>query len=212
MNNTEWLAGLMDAEASFQIEKNTLRIAIDMRDKDILQRVSNLTNNSKLQEKIPRKENHSLQYRWMATGLPAISIIQQIYPYVCQRRKEQMLHAMKNWEEGRKIKLYIPEKKPITLDYVTGLIEGDGTMFISKTDNCPRLAIGTIDKDMIEDVQKFFNNIGYIYEVKRENPSHKTLYRWDLYKKAEIKKILSEIYPVLGMRRQEQAKKILDLN
>lgn len=212
MDNIEWLAGLMDAEASFQIEKNTLRIAIDMRDKDILQRVSNLTNNSKLQEKIPRKENHSLQYRWMATGLPAISIIQQIYPYVCQRRKEQMLHAMKNWEEARKIKLYIPEKKSITLDYVTGLIEGDGTMFINKSDNCPRLAIGTIDKDMIEDVQKFFNHIGYIYEIKRENPNHKTLYRWDLYKKAEIKKILSEIYPVLGIRRQEQAKKILDLN
>ena len=211
MDSIEWLAGLLDAEGYFGLQKNTCVIAVDMRDEDILERVSNITNKSKLQKKLPKQDHHSTQYRWAVSGLPAISIAQQIYPYVCQRRKNAILKSLKNWEDHRRIQLLIPEKKTITLDYVIGLIEGDGTMFINKSDNCPRLAIGTIDQDMIEGVQNFFNGIGHIYEVKRKNPNHKTLYRWDLYKKQEVQKILTEIYPLLGVRRREQAQKILEL-
>lgn len=90
-----WLAGLLEGEGSFipATEKNPVCIAINMTDKDIIDKVAQWWGVSVC---LPRKQedHHKQSYRCMIRGSRAVTWMESIYGWMGERRKSQINTAI----------------------------------------------------------------------------------------------------------------------
>jgi len=95
-----WLAGLLEGEATFQppisVEPNSPRIAIGMRDLDVIERVCEIfqTKPTTIQ---PAKEIWSVLYKSTSRGSRAVELMRLLRPFMGQRRQLQIDRALENY-------------------------------------------------------------------------------------------------------------------
>jgi hypothetical protein len=91
--------------------------------------------------------------------------------------------------------------------WLAGLLEGDGCFQIKNgVQTIPRLQLAMLDKDIVEEVALFFkSNINEFKTPKGD----KTMYRVSTAKRSVLEPLLKELYPYLGIRRQEQVRAML---
>jgi len=94
-----------------------------------------------------------------------------------------------------------------TIEWAAGLFEGEGCLNDSRR-KYPALNLSMCDKDV---VNNFAEVVGYGKVHKMERPSpRKTIYRWEVNKRSEVRRILDLLLPHLGLRRAYKALNILD--
>jgi hypothetical protein len=95
-----WLAGLFEGEAHFgrgtPSQPRHPRVALVMKDKDVIARVANLFDHSYTPEN-PRKDHWSTTYKFTLRGTPAAQLMKQIYPIMGERRRGQIDRALENY-------------------------------------------------------------------------------------------------------------------
>ena len=95
--------------------------------------------------------------------------------------------------------------REIDIGWLAGLLEGEGSFFLSKAGACI-LSIGMHPRDI-----ELLERIITIFKVGHINGpySNGKVVFWKCTKKQDIKQILEMIYPLLGSRRKMQADKLL---
>lgn len=83
----DWLAGLLEGEGCFYIQR-TPSIRIAMTDRDTIERVSKMWGSNIYEVK--KRENRKLQYVTTLHGNPAIECMNSIYKLMSNRRKERI--------------------------------------------------------------------------------------------------------------------------
>ncbi len=95
--------------------------------------------------------------------------------------------------------------------WLAGLLEGEGCF--SHQAGTPRVTINMTDKDVIENIKQRFK-VGYLFyrgnPEKEKHPNYKPQYSWYALGKEAIGIMLS-VYTLLGKRRQEKIREILDI-
>lgn len=94
MKDIGWLAGILEGEGWFGYY-NTARVAINMTDPDVIQRVKTLFGGSVYLPK-PR-ENRKQLYCWAASGGRAAGIMMTVYPMLGARRQARVREVLMQW-------------------------------------------------------------------------------------------------------------------
>lgn len=102
------------------------------------------------------------------------------------------------------------------LAWVAGLLEGEGCFLLvpKRTKSggsyfSARVSCNMTDLDVLQRLQSLIG--GRICGPYNDNPSrHKDHYRWNLHRRGEIEVLLRALLPLMGTRRSEKIKTILD--
>lgn len=99
-----WLAGLLEGEGTFlkgpPSHPHSPVIAVVMTDKDIIERVASLFGTKFLAER-KRREHWKDPFSARLRGRRAALLMQKLYPYMGQRRKQQITDALACIEGSR---------------------------------------------------------------------------------------------------------------
>ena len=99
----------------------------------------------------------------------------------------------------------------MNIAWFTGLFEGEGCIYKDPRCNSVRLTLNSTDKDIID---RLFDMVqcGYVRPIKF--PPHRQHYKpaweWTVWKKADVKRLLNQMLPLLGERRAYTALNALD--
>ena len=100
----------------------------------------------------------------------------------------------------------------MNIDWFTGLFEGEGCIYKDPRCNSIRLTLNSTDYDV---VSRFFEmaQCGYLRNGSHseKNKHHKPFWVWTVWKKADVKRLLVQMLPMLGERRAYTALNALDV-
>jgi len=97
-----WLAGLYEGEGSCNITSGrAIRIEIAMTDEDIINRIHSLTGVGSVKTAPKRKANYKQVYRWSIGGIAAVNLLQQMMPWLGDRRRIHAENAINNWRTNK---------------------------------------------------------------------------------------------------------------
>lgn len=102
-----WLVGILEGEGSFMrpspSSSHYPKIDLEMRDEDVIKRVSVLWGIS-YRKRDRHRLNTSITYHIRLTGSRAVRLMRAVYPYLSSRRKEQVLRACNEYQfHGKQI-------------------------------------------------------------------------------------------------------------
>ena len=92
-----------------------------------------------------------------------------------------------------------------SIEWAAGLFEGEGCIDTNKNG----LILKMTDLDVVEKFHSVFG-VGNIRPILDSHPNHKDQWRWCIYAKSEVVRIVSLMLPYLGNRRAYKALNILD--
>ena len=99
----------------------------------------------------------------------------------------------------------------MSFEWAAGLFEGEGCLYKDNRKNTWTLQIRMTDRDVVQTFADVMGTGNRIYDESlqpnRIASGHKPTYRWVCTRKAEVKRIILRMLPLLGDRR---AHKILD--
>ena len=202
-----WLAGLLEGEGSFRrpppCEAKYPRITLQMTDLDVVQRVAALFEINYIYTQKYSREDWKTSYSTLVKGKRAVHIMNQLYPLMGERRKQQIENAIG----------YQPTSEYVSTDedwfyWLAGLLEGEGS-FMKGTPSkpqIPRIHLKMTDRDIIERAANILKVTYYgPYQTKPKNSE--SVYRphyivWGLGKRAI--ELMKQLRPLMGQRRQGQ--------
>jgi len=88
--DTLWLAGLLEGEAHFASNANGCQIKLDMTDRDIVERAAKLLDVKIFVRPPDPRGNRKQGYRLYVFGDKAVYVLNEIYPFMGQRRGERI--------------------------------------------------------------------------------------------------------------------------
>ena len=99
----------------------------------------------------------------------------------------------------------------MSIEWATGLFEGEGSLFKDKRSNTWTLQMRMTDKDVVQMFADVMNTGNQVHDESNQPTrlanDRKASYRWTCSRKAEVKRICLSMLPHLGHRR---AHKVLD--
>lgn len=99
-----WLAGFLEGEGSFYTKNQPNRnylipiVKVNSTDKDVIERAAFLLGTSSLQFEPRRKEHWKDQWKVHIYGKRAVDIMQQILPWMGERRAAKIQEIIAAWE------------------------------------------------------------------------------------------------------------------
>ena len=96
----------------------------------------------------------------------------------------------------------------VTIEWVAGLFEGEGTINNTKPNYYLMIAIQMTDKDILD---RLYNKYGgSLCSCKKQQVHHKDAWRWQLSGQ-KAANLLNEMLPLLGNRRTLRAQEAMEL-
>lgn len=210
-----WVAGLLEAEGSFRPRSDNSRpiIQLNMTDRDVVERAYSILGHvgsihvhvpqtARLKTKYMFGLNYSLSEVWMSA----------LYPFMGIRRRAQILKTCTVSGTNR------PDSDPVSLDplsldgmqYLSGLLEGDGSFKFSGGSNIkrttPGIALGMIDRDVVERAASMLGHTGKISTFATRTSSCMHIFNLNLGLSVQW---MMTLYPLMGTRRREQIRQLL---
>lgn len=100
-----YLAGLIDGEGHFRMQKNQAYMSLEVTDKEIVDLAFSRSKIGKLYGPYLRKDGRKPMWRWrVSNDKELVRLMLAIYPLVCPRRQEQMIPLI-DWISSRVPKL-----------------------------------------------------------------------------------------------------------
>ena len=100
-----WLAGLLEGEGSFILRRRGLpRLAIDMTDRDVIERAACLLGGARVCERKPNGTTHHRPVYFLRVGCrQAVQWMMTIYSLMGVRRRAQIRVCLDRWKEGKRV-------------------------------------------------------------------------------------------------------------
>lgn len=100
-----WLAGVLEGEGSFIMSRNTVnkklylypKIVVSMTDQDVIRRVCSLFETSVYVVPKDKRGDWKQQYRASIQGARAASLMQQLLPWMGERRSAKILDILSQY-------------------------------------------------------------------------------------------------------------------
>lgn len=89
-SNVAWVAGLLEADGCFHDCRGYPEIAVEMGDKDTVEKYASFTNNAVTKKVRKNKPTWKPTYVTACSGQKAIDIMHLVYPHMSIRRKERI--------------------------------------------------------------------------------------------------------------------------
>lgn len=83
-----WAAGIIEGEGSFYFGKHGIRIAVQMTDRDVLERLQEIFGGG-IYKTNKQKEYYKDAWAWAIRGRMAVEVTEKIRPYLLSRRGER---------------------------------------------------------------------------------------------------------------------------
>src|SRR5262245_14900865 len=119
-----WLAGLLEGEGSFMrpspSDPKCPRVVMKSTDQDIVARVAKLFGVTYIHKRMPHKTNWKPSYTAQVKGKNAISLMEQMYPLMGERRRQQISDAI-----GEQPFTVLLDNTANSLCWLAGLLEGE---------------------------------------------------------------------------------------
>lgn len=94
-----------------------------------------------------------------------------------------------------------------SIEWLAGLLEGDGSFILGNgIRKCPRLNLAMLDKDVVEEAALLMKST--ITEQKTPK-GDKVMYRTAIARRSVLEPLLEQLYPYLGIRRQQRVREML---
>jgi len=93
------------------------------------------------------------------------------------------------------------------IDWVAGILDGEGSFLITKRNNYPKIWLGMTDLDIVQRVRNIMNSSTKIINRKRI-PKNKEVYEFHLSGSLAIQWMMT-LYPLMSNRRREKIREIL---
>lgn len=124
MQNTLWVAGLLEGEGSFMAgppsSPTRPSIVISMTDKDVLERYAESIGGAAVTPLKSRQEHWKQAYVVQLHGSRAVAVMLEIREHMGQRRREQIDRAINSYAVARKGKLGESQKQEIVRRFREG--------------------------------------------------------------------------------------------
>lgn len=128
-DNIILLAGILEGEGNFRMDKNCPRITLNMTDKDVVEKIhQKFGGNFYVQNKAKYNSKWKECYSLVFNGELAISIMMSIYSLMGQRRKAKIKEVIEAWKKvpiHPKKKINSRIKEFLKEDYKAGLSYND---------------------------------------------------------------------------------------
>lgn len=106
MNDAEiaWLAGFLEGEGTFYMKRQPNKnyalpmIKVGGTDRDVIRKAADLLGTATLQFERRRKDHWKDQWKVHAYGGKAVEIMQQILPWMGERRAAKIQEVIAEWE------------------------------------------------------------------------------------------------------------------
>jgi len=98
--------------------------------------------------------------------------------------------------------------KPLTLEYLAGFVDGEGSFMITKSNNDfykPTFHIANTDLQILHDIRKFFRITAKIQTMIPKNPRWATAYYLAVKNIEQCKSIARQLHPYLRIKQQQAA-------
>ena len=101
-NQEAYFAGIIDGEGCIAYEKTKKdywipSIAVEMSDKDVIDRLKDFFGKGSVVYIKPRQKHHKDTWRWRIRGKGAVDIYFKIYNYLSDRRKNKITEVLKRY-------------------------------------------------------------------------------------------------------------------
>lgn len=100
--------------------------------------------------------------------------------------------------------MIIPSEKDVA--WFAGLFEGEGCLtFVTDRKSGGgswRLCLHSTDEDIVLRIQDLFGGKVRLDTAHKKKTTYKPIWQWALYRKDEINKIVTVLYPYMGIRRK----------
>jgi hypothetical protein len=98
-----WLAGLLEGEASFMLRRGNTRIAMQMTDKDVMDRAASIlgTKVGDYGRKPKGKASYLPVFHLSLHGTRAISWMMTLYSFMGERRRVKILQILNHWKGSK---------------------------------------------------------------------------------------------------------------
>lgn len=218
-----WVAGIIDGEGSFIFTKRKCKtggcfssaITIGMTDLDVLQRMDFLLKGN-LNGPYKYGPSHYKEF-WrfsISTNSNVISVIEHIYYFLCERRRDKCDEIIKAYEShySKKVNLinygsHLSELDPGALEivhnsYCAGILEGEGSIIPHnhKKSGCATVRLVSTDKDIV-DRFKTYLDLGKCNGPYKIGPNKKVQWMWSVEDRDGVFKTLDKLKPFLLSRR-----------
>ena len=102
-----FLCGVFEGEGNFGYYKHgkgtrQIELSVTMTDKDVVDKFLEYFNKGYICSPKPRKTYYKNLYKWKATGLEALKIINMMIPYLGKRRREKYYGMVQLIRDGGK--------------------------------------------------------------------------------------------------------------
>lgn len=107
-----WLAGLLEGEGCFfsvgsgKRNKTCPQIALNMTDKDVVIRASEIMQSRQCKEIRPKNPSYKLQYYFTVGGSLAAAWMMMLYGFLGSRRKEKIREILSLWKSSENMPRY----------------------------------------------------------------------------------------------------------
>ncbi len=208
-----WLAGLLEGEGSFMkpspSEPQCPRIAIDMTDRDVIERVAALFDRKYIYTRKHTRENWKDSHSTLMKSRKAVNLMRLLYPFMGERRRQQIENAI-----GESLQIPKADLGENWIYWLAGLLEGEGSFMKGspKKPNKPRIHIKMTDEDVIQKVSEIFRVTYYgPYQInnKKSEAIWKSYYVTVLTSSRAID-LMKELRPLMGQRRQGQIDAVIE--
>jgi len=229
MDKLAWLAGLWEGEGCASAENPLqrgrrygpyLRLTLGMVDEDVVRAAQSVAGVGIV--KLRPRANPRWQPVWLwVTGNQgdATALLLRLYPYLGERRREKARGLLTSRQKYEVVEIpdlppWTPDSSEEGLSWLAGLFEGEGCIGMSNANGYGpyvRLAVDSSDRDVLELAQEIAGGVGRITEATRreESPRWKTRWKWRVSDQAQAKALLTDMLPMLGLRRSERAREAL---
>lgn len=99
---------------------------------------------------------------------------------------------------------------------MAGIIDGEGWIGLTSPNRkwgnrLPTICVSMTDEDVVRRLQAL-TGVGRVTTrpPQKGREHHKTVYRWTVWKQADAAGLMMTIFPLLGERRQEKVREVLD--
>lgn len=211
LQESAWLAGILDAEGYFGHDGNRAVVELLMSDLDVVEKAVNIMSSSTKIETKPdnRAAHYKTCYRTRWYRGNAENLMQRVLPYMADQRRTR-IESVLNLAETRVFDLSDEQKNP----WLAGLLDGDGCFAVTapKRVNTRKMLVVSLmgcDKSLLEKAKTVVETKATIRERGKEgNPRRRPRYglRWN---GKEAENIMQRVSPYVGVRRLRKIEECL---
>jgi hypothetical protein len=208
-----WLAAIIEGEGTYIFRRAYGVLRVVMTDQDVIERLHSVSGLGLVRAMPPRSPHHKPPWAWDVMRYEAAALVASATaPFMLSRRRQRIGAILNRCGQPIPPQAFLKCGTPEAWAWTAGLIEGEGWISPGPQTKSRQPVIGarSTDRDVVERLQEL-TEAGAVYPVKPRKLSHKPSWQWGISNRQDVHLVLNQILPLLGDRRSERARYVLQM-